>query len=189
MGWGNNVTGSVRRTPGPASAAVRKEPGYTYPDYLVHHGVEGMHWGVRRYQNEDGSYTDEGRKHYGIGEKRKKAESRHEARMRRKAEKHGESSTWKSKDAEKLTDDELRRRNQRLQQEQQYKNMTQSKGRKFLKGFGKAMNKILIGSLVGAATGFMAANYKTIVSEGAQFISDWATTGDFMNIRLDQLRS
>lgn len=38
---------------------------------LYHHGVKGMAWGVRRYQNEDGSYTEEGRKHYGIGEPRK----------------------------------------------------------------------------------------------------------------------
>ena len=33
--------------------------------YLVHHGIKGMHWGVRRYQNPDGSYTAEGKKRYG----------------------------------------------------------------------------------------------------------------------------
>ena len=32
---------------------------------LYHHGVGGMKWGVRRYQNEDGSLTPEGRVHYG----------------------------------------------------------------------------------------------------------------------------
>lgn len=26
-------------------------------DELQHHGIPGMHWGVRRYQNYDGSYT------------------------------------------------------------------------------------------------------------------------------------
>lgn len=32
--------------------------------YLAHHGVEGMKWGIRRYQNEDGSLTDLGRQRY-----------------------------------------------------------------------------------------------------------------------------
>lgn len=32
---------------------------------LSHHGIKGQKWGVRRFQNEDGSLTPEGRKHYG----------------------------------------------------------------------------------------------------------------------------
>lgn len=37
---------------------------YDMDDYLEHHGVLGMKWGVRRYQNEDGSLTNAGRVHY-----------------------------------------------------------------------------------------------------------------------------
>ena len=31
-------------------------------EYLMHHGILGQKWGIRRYQNEDGSLTEEGRK-------------------------------------------------------------------------------------------------------------------------------
>ena len=34
-------------------------------NYLIHHGINGQKWGVRRYQNPDGSLTDEGRARYG----------------------------------------------------------------------------------------------------------------------------
>ena len=37
--------------------------------YLAHHGIKGQKWGIRRYQNEDGSYTSEGRRRYGFGER------------------------------------------------------------------------------------------------------------------------
>lgn len=41
-------------------------------NYLEHYGVQGMHWGIRRYQNKDGSLTSAGKAHYKTGEPRKK---------------------------------------------------------------------------------------------------------------------
>lgn len=34
----------------------------TDPDYLVHYGIPKMKWGIRRYQNPDGTLTEEGRR-------------------------------------------------------------------------------------------------------------------------------
>lgn len=33
-------------------------------DYLMHHGIKGQKWGVRRWQNSDGTLTSEGKQRY-----------------------------------------------------------------------------------------------------------------------------
>lgn len=32
-------------------------------DSLSHHGIKGQKWGIRRFQNPDGSLTSEGKRH------------------------------------------------------------------------------------------------------------------------------
>lgn len=41
---------------------------YAYSDELYHHGIKGMRWGVRRFQNKDGSLTPAGKKRYSPGD-------------------------------------------------------------------------------------------------------------------------
>lgn len=43
--------------------------GMPYSDELWHHGIIGQKWGVRRYQNRDGSLTPEGQERYGSSRK------------------------------------------------------------------------------------------------------------------------
>lgn len=45
----------------------------SWNDELYHHGTKGQRWGIRQYQNEDGSLTRAGEIHYGrVGKKKEK---------------------------------------------------------------------------------------------------------------------
>lgn len=41
-------------------------------EFICHHGIKGQKWGVRRYQNPDGSLTEAGKKRYHYSEKEQK---------------------------------------------------------------------------------------------------------------------
>lgn len=36
--------------------------------FLIHYGIKGQKWGIRRFQNEDGTLTEEGKARYGQSE-------------------------------------------------------------------------------------------------------------------------
>ena len=81
---------------------------YNYSNELCHHGILGMKWGVRRYQNKDGTLTNAGKKRRRLNE----------TANDKKSEKV--DATNKKKTFSELSDDELKNRINRLQMEKNY---------------------------------------------------------------------
>jgi hypothetical protein len=69
-----------------------------YTEEFYHSGIKGMKWGIRRYQNEDGTLTDAGKVRYNPDGSKKRVE--------------------------KMSDAELNKANQRLSAEQNYNRLT-----------------------------------------------------------------
>lgn len=87
---------------------------------LYHWGIKGQKWGVRRYQNPDGTLTEAGRARYGAHYK-----TMQEVRDAQKSDKRV-AKALKTGVAKKLTDEELRKVSDRLRAEQNYKQMYDS---------------------------------------------------------------
>lgn len=130
---------------------------------LMHWGIKGMKWGVRRYQNKDGSLTPAGKKRYDkemakLKEEEKIAknklktqaklnkldEKRKEVEALKRGKPIAKSTKQHSKPSVKdMSDEELRQTVNRLLMEQQYAKLNPqqvSAGQKFV---NKVMNDVV----------------------------------------------
>lgn len=111
---------------------------------LMHHGIHGMRWGVRRYQNKDGSLTAAGRKRIN------QLDSEYQRLTGKKLSKSSESNTVKKTSAKpkkisEMTNEEIQEKINRIRLERTLESLTPkeiSSGEKFAKFIGDSTVKI-----------------------------------------------
>lgn len=98
-----------------------------YNDQIWHWGVKGMKWGVRHYQNVDGSLTPEGKQRYASERLKGVADAGNQMAGNLKAMNDKsikiQSRRAEKMDLSKMTDQEMRERINRAMLEKQYDDM------------------------------------------------------------------
>ena len=128
---------------------------YQNTDELYHHGVLGMKWGVRRYQNKDGSLTPKGKKRY--------------------SEDYNESRNIKRKGIKRMSNDDLRKVNNRDSLERTYKNNNSKVGKTIA----------IVGTTAGVIGSLNAIlkNSPGVVANGKKAVNRIARSGKYIYLK------
>lgn len=105
-------------------------------DQIKHYGIIGMKWGVRRFQNKDGSLTSAGRKRYSDDN----------------TDNELSNSMSKKKNISEMTDDELDVAIRRLEREKRYSSLVSELPQKQISTGKRIADKFMSETVVNIAT-------------------------------------
>ena len=145
---------------------------YKSTDELYHHGIKGQRWGFRRWQNEDGSLTEAGRRHYDVQDRRSDAsvkvakeqtkQAKIQAKMYQKAQKAQQKADTKAQKVQAKEDrknlktqkqiEKYQAEKMKLELKQMKQEIAYQKGKKFGENFLPAFASNL-GSSFGRTVG------------------------------------
>ena len=128
---------------------------YQNTDELYHHGILGMKWGVRRYQNKDGSLTPKGKKRY--------------------SEDYNETRNITGKGLKRMSNDDLRKVNNRDSLERTYKNNNSKVGKTIA----------IVGTTAGVIGSLNAIlkNSPRVVANGKKAVNRIARSGKYIYLK------
>lgn len=128
-----------------------------YNNELYHHGIKGMKWGVRRYQNKDGSLTNAG----------KKRRAKLEAELDKLGGKKSDTDAPRQKSVSEMSNKELQEHTARMQLEKNYYDAKKqlsavnpkqvSKGQKFAE---KVLNESIIPAVSNTTRSYLESYMK-----------------------------
>ena len=159
MPWTNDQLYAMVNKPEPEEIARYDLVNKPDPEELMHFGIPGMKWGKRRYQNEDGTYTEEGLRRKRMQEEKYQKDKEKWLKDPKEFEKH----------YDEFTEEERRKAIKRRQDIAAFKGKGGDKKEGFRDSLKKELKSTreLVNELVTYGTAMMLA-YKWLTSEKGQ---------------------
>lgn len=148
---------------------------------LYHHGIRGQRWGIRRYQNKDGTLTEEGKRRANemageyarlTGSSIRRLTRSSKSSKSSTPEQHKEPEPTKTKSLSEMSDKELSDALNRMRNEEAYKDLEKkrkeantSAGKKFVK---ETMSKAGSAVAVATATAIMSLAINAVVKKASK---------------------